>query len=387
MRVCILSCSTGGGHNAVSSALQECFLRHGDVCDVVDAYSFFSPAASDFLGKAHARIYRHIPRAFSRGYRMAEEHPRAFRPGSVLWRVLTAGSDKLYEHLVENEYDTVICAHSFITLIMTAVRERYPSLRVLSCFVATDYTCSPPTGESDLDLYVIPDDCLAEEFVRCGLPRERLHGAGIPVREAFARVGSRESAKEQLGITPTDKHLVMMGGSMGCGPMEKMVRIFCDTLPAGVSVSVVCGTNTALQKKLERKYGDHPSLHILGYVQDVAALMDSADLYLTKPGGISVTEAATKGLPMVLIDAVAGCEAYNLRYFTERGMACTAQTPEALARKCLSLLTTESDALERMAAQMTARDFANAAERIRALLCSACPTLEGREEVIGCCVS
>ena len=40
----------------------------------------------------------------------------------------------------------------------------------------------------------------------------------------------------------------------------------------------------------------------------MALLMDSADLYLTKPGGISVTEAASMRLPMVFIDAVAGCE-------------------------------------------------------------------------------
>ncbi len=382
MRVCILSCSTGGGHNAVSEALRQCFMRHGDVCDIADAYAFFSPGASELLGKAHTRIYRHIPRAFSRGYRMAEEHPRAFRRGSALWRVLTAGSDKLYQYLLKNEYDTVICAHSFITLLMTALQERYPSLRVRTCFVATDYTCSPPAGESDLDLYAIPDDALADEFVRCGLPRERLFGAGIPVREAFLRGLSREEAKERLGISPQDKHLIMMGGSMGCGPMEKMVEIFRDTLPAGVTVSIICGTNASLQKKLEKKYGNHPSLRVFGYVQDVAGMMDSADLYLTKPGGISVTEAAAKGLPMVLIDAVAGCEGYNLRYFTERGMACTAQTPEALAKKCLSLLCREDTALQSMAEEMTKRDFANAAERIRARL-SATPTAAPRcEEAI-----
>ena len=66
--------------------------------------------------------------------------------------------------------------------------------------------------------------------------------------------------------------------------------------------------------------------------------MDSADLYLTKPGGLSTSEALAKALPMVLIDAVAGCESYNLRHFTEMGGAVTAPSVEDLTALCLELL-------------------------------------------------
>ena len=43
-------------------------------------------------------------------------------------------------------------------------------------------------------------------------------------------------------------------------------------------------------------------------------MMDSADLFLTKPGGISTTEAMVKGLPMVLVNVVGGCETPNLEF-------------------------------------------------------------------------
>jgi len=67
-------------------------------------------------------------------------------------------------------------------------------------------------------------------------------------------------------------------------------------------------------------------------------LMASADLYLTKPGGISTCEAAQMELPMVLIDAVAGVEKYNMSYFVENGGAVTASTTSELCDLCLSLL-------------------------------------------------
>ena len=70
--------------------------------------------------------------------------------------------------------------------------------------------------------------------------------------------------------------------------------------------------------------------------------MQSADLFLTKPGGLSSTEAAAAGVPMVLIDAVAGCEEHNLDFFLKLGGAVTAETPEELASLALSLLADES---------------------------------------------
>ena len=71
--------------------------------------------------------------------------------------------------------------------------------------------------------------------------------------------------------------------------------------------------------------------------------MDSADLYLTKPGGISTTEAAVKALPMVLINAVSGCERYNLSYFTALGGAKTDTGVKALARTALRLLSSPEE--------------------------------------------
>ena len=99
------------------------------------------------------------------------------------------------------------------------------------------------------------------------------------------------------------------------------------------------------------------------FVQDVSMLMDSADLYLTKPGGISGTEASKKRLPMVFVDAVAGCEEYNLQYFVERGAAVTAEEPPELADKCLELLQSE-EALSLMAGSFGVLASLNAAYTI-----------------------
>ena len=116
-------------------------------------------------------------------------------------------------------------------------------------------------------------------------------------------------------------------------------------------------------KELKKNTAQSDRMHILGYTTGVARLMDSADLYLTKPGGISVTEAGAKCLPMALINAVSGCEEPNFRFFVSLGGAITADTPEALVKDCIELLGAESD-LRRMKDCLSRKAFGNGAEAI-----------------------
>lgn len=102
----------------------------------------------------------------------------------------------------------------------------------------------------------------------------------------------------------------------------------------------------------------------------MALLMDSADLYLTKPGGISVTEAASMKLPMVFIDAVAGCEEYNKDFFLRAGGAATGETPSEIARVSLKLLGDEA-ALEKMGDALDAAVPHDAAAHILSEMSSA----------------
>ena len=109
-------------------------------------------------------------------------------------------------------------------------------------------------------------------------------------------------------------------------------------LPPEAVLTIVCGSNEKLHEKLQLAYLTCPNVHVEGLVTDMPLYMRSADLFMTKPGGLSTTEAAAMGLPMVLIDAVAGCEEHNLDFFVRRGGAVTADTPQALASAALTLL-------------------------------------------------
>ena len=337
MRVLILSCNTGGGHNACGEAIRQAFEVAGDTCVSADALQFTSNKLSKFMSWGHTTMYRRIPKLFRFGYGYAENHPKMMREDAAVVKLLTGGAEQLHSFLVTGGYDAVICTHVFSGLLLRKALELYP-MPIKTAFIATDYTCSPGVANSELDVYFIPDAALAEEFIAAGVPVGKLVASGMPVLSQFYTQGDKEKANLAFGIKPDNTHLLLMCGSMGCGPMKQLTETLSQRLEPNWEITVVCGTNQKLRRELEQKYESYPNIHIHGFVQDMSALMDSADLYLTKPGGLSTSEALAKALPMVLINAVAGCESYNLRHFTAMGGAVTASSVEALPGLCVELM-------------------------------------------------
>ncbi len=340
MATLILSCSTGQGHNSCAKAIKEYYDAQGETCVVTDALDFVSRTLSRFICWGHTTMYRYLHWLFKLIYGYSEKHPAIFHEKSGIYRLLALGTERLCRYIQEGGYDTVICTHVFASLMMTEVQKRH-HLPVSIGLVATDYTCNPGTKESRADVYFIPDESLQVDFDAPDIREEQLCCSGIPIRQMFYHTADRKEAKRALGIAPEHTHLLMMCGSMGCGPMKRLAWLLSYRLPEDAEMTVVCGTNRRLQKKLQRRYRENPQIHILGYTQDMSLLMDSADLYLTKPGGISITEAAMKALPMVLIDAVAGCEHYNRFYFLRKGGARTGAYSMEISRVCVALLEDE----------------------------------------------
>lgn len=362
MRVLILSCNTGEGHNSCAKAIKEIYDSHGEVCDIYDSLKFISKDFSNFISWGHTTVYRHLPWLFKFAYVFFEKHPSSFNCSAPIYKLLTCGAKKLYNFIEEGKYDAVICVHPFSALLLTKVKSNY-NLKAKTGFVATDYTCSPSVKQTNLDLYFIPHDSLCYDFECENIPKQKIIGSGIPIRQMFYKNINKDEAKKQFGINPRHKHLLIMCGSMGCGPIKNIAKILEQGLNSDCEVSIVCGTNKKLEKKLKKEYTSNKNFHILGFVANMSELMDSADLYLGKPGGISVTEAYVKNLPTVYIDAVAGCEEYNRSYFVRLGVAKTACDTKGLAMICIDLIKDDKKRAE-MLQTLSLISKKNAAESI-----------------------
>ncbi len=361
MRFLILSCNTGEGHNSAGKAIKEYFENMGNTCDIMDALSFWSKESSKIISKGHIFVYRNLPKLFGISYRFEENHPPKEGDVSLMYEIVTVGCDKLYKFLEKEKYDGVICVHVFSGMMMAKIRKD-KKFFVPTYFVATDYTCSPGVSEIDCDLYFIPHKDLIDEFVSCGVKREKIVPSGIPVKQMFYNRISKEEAKRKLKISEDERVILLSCGSMGCGPIKELTEDLPLVLSENVRLVVVCGSNRRLYTSLYKK-GIPKNLTVLGFTTRMSLYMDAADVILTKPGGLSSTEGAVKHKPMIFIDAVPGCETRNLNFFVFRDYAATRQTPEDLiALTCNCMLVPEK--LEEISKNI-AKDFSfNAAQII-----------------------
>ena len=335
MSTLILTCDTGEGHNSCAKAIKERYDAHGQECEIINPVQFVSERFSEFVTKVHIVIYRKFPNLFRVGYAYVNSHSKFTAKGSLPYNILARGVDQLYAYILEKQNTSMICVHLLLMMMVSALQDKYAP-ECLTAFVATDYTRSPGLTDSNPDFCFIPDASLLEEFTCTHIDVSRIIPVGIPVRKQFYEKTDKTLAKKKLGISETADHILMMCGSMGCGPLEEILELLSKH--SGFHITVVCGNNKELHGRLAEKYARNQSVHIQGFVSNMSELMDSAELFVTKPGGLSSTEAAVKHLPAVYINTVGGCENNNLHFFTERGCAVAVDTASQAVESCLRFI-------------------------------------------------
>lgn len=334
MRILVLSANTGEGHNSSARALIERLQQQGVQCDMQDCLAFLSPGFSKFISDWHIRIYQYGGKIFDKGYRFMENiaNPDNFNP---IYELLSLGAGKLRDLIMEGNYDAVVCLHSFAGIIVTEVCRSW-GLEIPSLLVSTDYTCWPTVEQCQLDTFFVPAPEICQEFTYAGIPQDRQVVSGIPVRPVFYQQGDRAQARCRLELPEEGEVVLVMCGSMGCGPIQKIAAETLSQMPDNSVMVAVCGRNERLREEMEQI--TDPRLRVLGFIDNFPEYLDAADLIITKPGGLSSTEAANKHVPMVFINTVGGCESRNFDYFLKKGYAVGSADPEEVVRIAIRMV-------------------------------------------------
>lgn len=326
MDALILSCSTGGGHNAAGYAVKEELERRGHKVIMLDPYALARKRLDKLVGNGYIKTAQKAPRFFGflyklgDGYRKLPVHSPVYEANKAMFSTMRA-------YFQNHHFDVVIMPHLFPAQMLTHMKRKGVALPP-QIFIATDYVCIPFTEETDCDYYVIPGADMAKDFIRRGIPADKLVPAGIPVRWAFREPLSREEAKGRLGLEAEKHYILLSGGSIGCGQIEKAVGNLSRYLKKHPKhhLIVICGNNQGLLTRLEKKFGKQGQITLLASTNQMAAYLRACEVYLSKPGGLSSTEAAVMGVPLIHIAPIPGCEIHNMAYFSQRGMSLGVDT-------------------------------------------------------------
>ncbi len=162
------------------------------------------------------------------------------------------------------------------------------------------------------------------------LPRAKTIYTSTPVRSEFFKPGI--AASLDLDIPENVPVIVVFGGSQGAVAINKLVRE-CATAWFDVGAWVVHLTG---DKDPEAESLKHPQYISLPFYSNMAALLQRANLAISRSGAGSLTELAVCGTPAILIPypfAAEDHQTYNAKVFTSVGAALMFQQTELTLEK------------------------------------------------------
>ena len=156
----------------------------------------------------------------------------------------------------------------------------------------------------------------------------RVHTTGIPIAAKFSERPDLREARRKLGVRDDLSTLLVLGGGFGMGPVAGILTAL-DRVQAAFQVLVVAGRNNDLRRALAARDYQHPT-RVLGYVTNMHEMMSVSDLIITKPGGLTTSEALAMGKPLFILNPIPGQEAANSDFLLERGAAAKVNRLEDL---------------------------------------------------------
>ena len=337
MKVLILHASAGAGHQRAAEAIAEAIrARHPGVEPVVrDVLEFTSRVFRTGYAKGYLNLVRRAPELWGYLYANADRHSQ-----TPLRRRMRAAFNKLNTRSFEGFFrelgpDAVVCTHFMPLQIVAAMIAEGRTAVPLHC-VVTDFAVHSLWLERHASAYHVATHEAQRFLVRQGCASDSVHVSGIPVAPAFAGPDRGDTVKRELGLDLSLPTALLLSGGFGVGPTVELVRSFAGS-PARMQLLVVAGRNPRLQARLQEAAAalSHP-VRVFGFVDTIEQLMDAADFVITKPGGLTTSEALARGRPLILIDPIPGQEQRNSDYLLEQGAAVRlhepADAPEKLRR-------------------------------------------------------
>lgn len=324
MRILIMSVTAGGGHNATAQSMKNYLESKNIECKVIDTMNYISKALAKTISEGYLMVTKDAKYAYASVYRMIEKRHSNANKQSIARIANSLVSSKLKKVIDDYAPDVIIYTHIFVGEILDILRVK-GELSPKTIGILTDFVFHPFWEEClHLDYIVTANEMLDYQAQKKGFKKEQVVPLGIPINPKFATSKTKEEARAELGLNINTKTVLLMGGSMGYGNIKKTV-IRLDNIDVDFQLIVVCGNNKKMYEEVN-SLSTKKRVLALGYVNNVELLMDASDCIISKPGGLTTSEALAKRLPMIIVNPIPGQEERNTEFLLNNG-ACMAVSP------------------------------------------------------------
>ncbi len=326
--ILITTAPFGNGHKMVATAIKNAFIKKGyNNVVVVDLFTETHPKITEAIKKAYIKSYD-FGKAYSKLYFGSEK----LTDKRVVELYRNFGYKKLKE--ISEIFKPNVIINTFPILASLKIKDdKGNNIPVFN--IVTDYYAHKLWISKEIDKFYIATDELQEEFKKMNIPAEKIVVSGIPIREAFDEFDNLAKLYAKYNFKRSKRIVLINSGAFG---VLRHVQRVCTELckHKNIQVAVVCGNNKLQKTKLESLGLNN--LKVFGFVDNIHELYKISCCMISKPGGITLTEALSVQLPLIIIKPVPGQEKENALYFERKGAAIIANNPYQIVNSTVDLI-------------------------------------------------
>jgi len=319
VKILILSAATGGGHLRASHAIETYIMENssGNEVAVVDALKSINSVLDKTVCDGYHFLATKTPKVFGQLYRKTNEESLL---SNLVTRFSSVFSQKLIPLIKEQNPDVIISTHPFATEMVSHLKGKGIVTAPLICLM-TDYGPHRAWIADHVDAYIVSNEDMIPEMQAMGVKTERIYPFGIPVGDVFFTKGDKPALLKKFEMDTAMPTILIMAGSFG---VTNIMNIYKEIikLPTEFQIIVITGRNQKLYEAFTSVIEHSPKKTKLVYFTDeVENYMHASDLIITKPGGLTVSEALACSIPLAVFDAIPGQEEDNANFLLTHDMA------------------------------------------------------------------
>ncbi len=370
MNILIFTASTGGGHKRAAAAIKAKIndMSPETNVSVIDGMEAISKVYNKAITKGYHLMATKTPEIYGKLYRITDENE------SVAKAVMKSNemyANKLLEIIEENNPDIIIICHPFITNMVSRLKET-GKLNVKAISLITDYDSHRTYFSPFIDAFVVAEPQMAQKLhTEYGVPEDNIYPLGIPTFDRFSITETKEEICKRERLDPNIPIVLLMAGSFGVTAVLDFYEQLAKT-DEKIQMVVITGRNIRLFDHLDKKIQELDTGYktkLLYFVDNVEDYMHVADLIVTKPGGLTVTESIACHLPMAIYSAYPGQESDNVEFLLNQKAAVLINKQDG-AQEIIDLLHSPEklkemkESCERLALPNAAEDIFNLAKEL-----------------------
>jgi processive 1,2-diacylglycerol beta-glucosyltransferase len=331
-RVLFASLSAGGGHvRAAEALLETCRQKYPDI----EAHHLDLAASCGWLTKqiavtSYERLAKYIPTFYGEIYRQVDRDVSA-KLIYKLAKILKIDLRRVTKMVKEINPDLVICTNFLAPAMLSHAIGDTPFDMTLTDYDFNRVFVSPNTRH-----FYAPTEDIKNKLVAYG---QKAFAYGIPIHPFFRDIKNIDEIKRDFNLNPDEPTILSLSGGSGFADYTWALKKCLDAHPRANFIAVSGRGNRRLYKKLSNLDAKYANFHAIEYTNKIHELMATADIVITKPGGLTTTEVLTLKKPLLLVSPIPGNEDANVTFVESNNYGLYVFDLNLLAEKISDVLS------------------------------------------------